>query len=205
MGQGSIAPRPSIPSKVPTSSGGGWYIAGIIILLLLIVGLVWWKLSRPQPVAQPPVIQSVTAINTEPSPVLDIPMPPALDAAVDAESDAKAPVVGGGENLCAGPCRGDAPAALQTALSGAGAASRGCYERALRNDPTLAGRIVVSVRVASNGNVCGANISQNTLGSGGVAECVLGLFRNKHFPGATGGKCVDVNVPMSFTPRETKK
>lgn len=205
MAQGSSAPRPSVPSRVPTHSGGGWYIAGIVILLLLIIGLVWWKLSRSQPVAQPPVIQSVTAVNTPPPPVLDIPMPPELDAAVDAEPDSGGRVVGVGENLCSGPCNGDAPAALQSALSGAGAASRGCYERALRNDPTLAGRIVVSVRVASNGNVCGASLSQNTLGSGGVGECVLGLFRGKHFPGATGGKCVDVNVPMSFTPRETKK
>lgn len=205
MGQGSIAPRPSIPSRVPTSGGGGWYIAGIVVLVLLIAGLVWWKLSRPQPVAPPPVVQSVTAVDTTPPPMLDIPMPPALDAAVDAEPDAQPRTTGPVENFCAGPCTGDAPAALQSALSGAGAASRGCYERALRNDPTLAGRIVVSVRVASNGNVCGASLSQNTLGSPGVGECVLGLFRGKRFPGATGGKCVDVNVPLSFTPRETKK
>jgi hypothetical protein len=205
MGQGSNAPRPSIPSRIPTSSGGGWYIAGIVVFVLLIAGLIWWKLSRPQPVAQPPVIQSVAAPNTEAPPAIDIPMPPALDAAVDAEPDAKARVVTGGDNPCAGPCTGDAPAALQSALSGAGSAARGCYERALRTDPTLAGRIVVSVRVASNGNVCSASITQNTLGSGGVSECVLGLFRGKRFPGAAGGKCVDVNVPLSFTPRENKK
>jgi len=201
----SSAPRPSIPSRIPTSSGGGWYIAGIVVLVLLIAGLVWWKLSRPAPVAQPPVIQSVTAVNTPPPPVLDIPMPPELDAAADAPPTSTSKPVGGGENLCAGQCTGDAPPALQSALSGAGSAARGCYERALRTDPTLAGRIVVSVRVASNGNVCGASLTQNTVGSAGVGDCVLGLFRGKRFPGATGGKCVDVNVPLSFTPRETKK
>ncbi len=206
MGQSVNAPRSSIPSRLPTSGGGGWYIAGIVGLLLLIVGLVVWKFTRSSPpVAQTTVIQSNDRIDDSPQ-VMNIPPPPELEAGVDAEPDAKGKTaVAAGENPCSGTCNGDAPAALRSALSGAGAASRGCYERALRTDPSLQGKVVVSVRISATGSVCSASIAQNTVGSAGVGECVLGLFRGKSFPPVTGGKCADVSVPISFTPRENKK
>lgn len=202
----SQSPRSSIPSTVPKKSSGAPYVIGIVVLVALIVGLVWFKFSRDkEPPAQPPVIQSVTQNNTPPPPVFDIPAPPELDAAADAVADTtKKPAGGGGVTLCSSPCTGNAPPALRSALSGTASAARGCYERALRTNAMLEGRMMVAVRVASNGNVCSASIAQDSVGSPQVSSCVIGLFSGKRFPPVTGGRCADVQVPLSFKPRENK-
>lgn len=202
----SQPPRSSIPSTLPKRSSGAPYIAAIVVLVLLIVGLVWFKFSRKkEPEQQAPVIQSVTQTQTAPPPpVFDIPAPPPIEAGPDAEPDKKKPSGGGGMSLCSSPCTGNAPPALRSALSGTAGAARGCYERALRTNSMLQGRMMVAVRVASNGNVCSASIVQDSVGSSQVSSCVVGLFRGKRFPPVTGGRCADVQVPLSFKPREKK-
>lgn len=201
----SQPPRSSIPSTLPKRSSGAPYIAAIAVLVLLIVGLVWFKFSRKDPPVQPPVIQSVTQNNTPPPPVFDIPAPPEIEAGLDAEADAKKPAVGTtGATLCSNPCTGNVPPALRSALSSTAGAARGCYERALRTNSMLQGRMMVAVRVASNGNVCSASVVQDSVGSPQVSSCVGGLFRGKRFPPVTGGRCADVQVPLSFKPREKK-
>jgi hypothetical protein len=67
----------------------------------------------------------------------------------------------------------------------------------------LQGKLVVGVRLDPSGSVCTTSIAQDGVHSAEVASCVLGMFRGAHFPAPTGG-CVDVNVPMSFVPREAK-
>ena len=200
----SQPPRSSIPSTLPKRSSGAPYIAAIVALVLLIVGLIWFKVSRKPDAPLPPVVQSVTAPNTFESPVFDIPAPPELDAAPDAEADAGKNRPSGGVSLCSNPCTGNVPSALRSALSGTAGAARGCYERALRTNAMLAGRLVVAVRVSSNGSVCSASVAQDSVGSPQVSSCVANLFRGKRFPPVTGGRCADVQVPMSFKPREKK-
>ena len=203
----SQPPRSSIPSTLPKRSSGAPYIAAIVVLVLLIVGLVWFKFSRNgEPEQQTPVIQTVSQTETAPPPpVFDIPAPPEIDAGSDAEPDAKkSPSAGGGMSLCSNPCTGNAPPALRSALSATAGAARGCYERALRTNAMLQGRMMVAVRVASNGNVCSASVVQDSVGSSQVSSCVVGLFRGKRFPPVTGGRCADLQVPLSFKPREKK-
>jgi len=173
-----------------------------VVLVLLIVGLVWFKFSRDEkPPPQPPVIQSVTQ-NEKPPPVFDIPAPPELEAGPDAEPDEDKKPVAKGATLCSSPCTAKVPGALRSALTSTGAAARGCYERALRTNSMLQGRLMVAVRVAANGNVCSASIVQDSVGSAQVSSCVIGLFQGKRFPPVTGGRCADVQVPLSFMPRE---
>jgi len=200
----SQPPRSSIPSTVPKRSSGAPYIAAIVGLVVLILGLVWYKFSRKPAPPPTPVVQSVTPANTPVAPVFDIPAPPELDSGPDAEADAgKRP--SGGVSLCSNPCSATVPSGLRSALSSTAGAARGCYERALRTNSMLAGRIVVAVRVSSNGSVCSAGIAQDSVGSPQVAQCVTNLFRGKRFPPVTGGRCADVQVPMSFKPRENKQ
>lgn len=201
----SEPPRSSIPSTLPKRSSGGPYIAAIVLLVLLIVGLVWFKFSRDKEPPPPPVVQSVTLNNTPPPPVFDIPAPPELEAGPDAEADSgKKPSGAPGMSLCSSPCTATVPSALRSALSGTAGAARGCYERALRTNSMLEGRMMVAVRVASNGNVCSASVVQDSVGSAQVSSCVAGLFSGKRFPPVTGGRCADVQVPLSFKPRENK-
>lgn len=199
----SQPPRSSIPSTLPKKSSGGPYIAAIVVLVLLIVGLVWFKFSRKEPPTQPPVIQSMTLENTPPPPIFDIPAPPEIEAGPDGGPVGKK-VGTSGPSLCAGPCNGNAPPSLRSALSSTASASRGCYERALRTNSMLEGRMMVAVRVASNGNVCSASVVQDSVGSPQVTSCVTSLFSGKRFPPVTDGRCADVQVPLSFKPRENK-
>ncbi|HNS98925.1 MAG TPA: AgmX/PglI C-terminal domain-containing protein [Polyangiaceae bacterium] len=201
----SSPPRPSIPSTLPKKSSGAPYIAAIIILVLLIIGLVWFKFSRKDPPVQTPVIQSMTVETAQPPPILDIPAPPEIEAGPDSGPDSgKKNTATSGTNLCSSPCNGNAPPALRSALSSTAGAARGCYERALRTNPMLEGRMMVAVRVASNGNVCSASVVQDSVGSAQVTSCVSSLFSGKRFPPVTDGRCADVQVPLSFKPRENK-
>ncbi len=201
----SQSPASSVPPTVPKSSGGGPYIAAVVVLAILIAVMVWFKFRGGDAPPQKPVIQSVTLPTSQP-PIIDIPPPPEIDAAVAEEQDAGSkPKVSSGNPACGGKCSGDASSELRTALSSTAAASRSCYERALRSNTMLQGRLTVAVRVASNGSICSATVTNDTLKSQEVTSCVAGLFRGRGFPPPTGGTCVDVNIPLSFTPRENKK
>ena len=67
----------------------------------------------------------------------------------------------------------------------------------------LQGKVVVAVKIGAQGNACGASIASDTLGDGAVSSCVLQKFRSGSFPAPAGG-CVDVQVPISFTPKTGK-
>jgi hypothetical protein len=81
---------------------------------------------------------------------------------------------------------------MQSATAGA----RTCYKRALRTSE-VSGSISVSVQVGSNGAVCGAAITKDTIGSSEIASCVLAKFQGKTFPAPQSG-CVVVNIPIRF-------
>jgi len=169
-------------------------------MLLLMGGLIFWKLrSSDEPVAQPPPpppASTPALVFEQPPPPPPPPPPP--------EEDAGKPVgkkfVGVGGGGCSGECKGTASAALRSALAGKAGAARGCYERGLRNNPTLQGRLVVNVRIGPAGQVCSAGVASNALGDPGVASCVVGMFRSATLPAPQGG-CVDAQVPMNFVPK----
>ena len=62
----------------------------------------------------------------------------------------------------------------------------------------MSGSLTVSVQVGANGAVCGASISNDSVGSREISQCVLGRFQGKTFPPPDGG-CMTVNIPVSFT------
>ena len=183
----------------PPKGGSGGFIAAAIVMLLLMGGLIYWKLrggEEPKQATPPPPPPSATQAALEEPP----PPPPKL-----VEEDAgKAPqktVVrkGGGSFGCGGDCSGPSPQ-LQAALRGKAGQARGCYERALRQNNLLQGRVVVSVRIGPQGQVCNANIVQNALADPSVAGCVVQMFRAGSFPAPQGG-CAEANVPMNFIPK----
>ena len=56
-----------------------------------------------------------------------------------------------------------------------------CYERELKQDPGMSGKIVVSFRIDTNGSAVGLRATRDSVG-GAVADCVLGVFRQMPFP-----------------------
>jgi hypothetical protein len=169
-------------------------------MLLLMGGLIYWKMSGndTKPPPAPPVLASAAPVFEEPPPP-----PPPVEEPKDAGVAPKQPtkrVLGGGGG-CAGECKGEAPGNLRATLSAKGAQARGCYERALRQNNMLQGRMKIGLRIGPNGSVCSANVTVNELGDPGVASCVLSMFRSSTFPSPQGG-CVDAEVPLKFEPKK---
>lgn len=129
-------------------------------------------------------------------------------------------VQGGGENIGSGGevvrervIRGSANLGSGDALGGEGEIDAGrvasiirgqiggirsCYERALRNNPTLSGRLEVRFTIGTSGRVTSA--SSSGLGAAPeVGTCVAQRIRGLVFPAPTGGS-VDFSFPFTFTP-----
>jgi outer membrane biosynthesis protein TonB len=185
----------------PPKSGGTGYITAGILMLFAMGGLILWKVSHDKPPPEPP---QEPAKPAKKAPILDEPPPPPPPPEIkDAEAEEEKPkqvkkVVGSGG--CTGPCNGTVTANLGSALRAKGGQARGCYNRALRLNPTLKGRVMVAVTIGAQGQVCSANVTENALGDASVASCVTQRFRSGTFPPPKGG-CVNTQVPLNFVPK----
>lgn len=80
-------------------------------------------------------------------------------------------------------------------------AIRACYEKELRRNPTLAGKVTIEFTIQPQGNVTSVKVGANTTGDDNVATCVktaVGLFRFN--PGPEGGS-VSFSYPFVFAPQ----
>lgn len=77
---------------------------------------------------------------------------------------------------------------------------RQCYENALKKQPKLKGRVVVSFVIAASGKVSNASIKSSTLGHKGVEACLQTHIAAIQFPKPQGGGIVRVNYPLNFAP-----
>jgi outer membrane biosynthesis protein TonB len=192
----SIAPS----SRPPQSSGGAIYIIAVILLIAAIGGLVCWKLKGSNDIAVAPM---PSAPVTPTAALVEPPPPPPPIEEDSGPGDRAAAHTAGNNTPCSAKCSGTGNSALNSALSARAGAARPCYERALRVNSTLQGKLTVSVRVDPQGNVCGASIASDAIHSPEVSNCVMGMFRSAKFPPPTGG-CVEAQVPLSFVPKEGK-
>ena len=80
-------------------------------------------------------------------------------------------------------------------------AIQACYERELRAQPTLQGRVLISMTIQEAGNVTGVRATENTTGSDAVASCVARVVGGLRFnPGPTDGS-VTYSFPFVFEPQ----
>lgn len=77
-------------------------------------------------------------------------------------------------------------------------ALRDCYERALKRDRTLKGKIVIRFEILESGRTAGVEIEDN-MGSKDVVKCIKGRAKYWRFPKPEGGS-VFVAYPVVFTP-----
>src|SRR5215469_11030782 len=77
-------------------------------------------------------------------------------------------------------------------------AIRGCYERELKRNPGLKGKVVVRFNITPAGRAGDVRIEENTLGSGEVASCIQSLMRSWIFPFKPPDE-VPVQYPFLFT------
>ncbi len=73
-----------------------------------------------------------------------------------------------------------------------------CYQRELRSNPTLSGKIVQKFVIANTGEVTSAHKKTSTVGSSAVEDCVTGRFMRMKFPPRMGAGMAIVSYPLVF-------
>ncbi len=73
-----------------------------------------------------------------------------------------------------------------------------CYEKELKNNPNLAGKVVVNFTIGADGSVTNYRVDNSTLNNTNVEQCILRMVRRWKFPAPAGGS-VNVSYPFIFT------
>jgi len=197
------APSSRPPAGVPDSGHAKHAVVAIALVIGIGAIFAWRSLSnRGQESAPIPTVSAAQSAPAPTNPKLDDvpPPPPPEEKPTSGGGGPRIVYVPGGG--CDGKCSQQyATPELGQALQARASAARRCYNQALGQDSSLKGHVTIGVRVASNGNVCSANVLANDMGSPGVAQCAANVFRaTGSFPAPRGG-CVDANVPLSFVPQ----
>jgi hypothetical protein len=74
---------------------------------------------------------------------------------------------------------------------------RYCYEKALLNDPKLAGKLVASFTIGADGKVTSSTAAGV---HADVESCVAAVFQAIEFPKPKGGGSINVSYPFTFSP-----
>jgi hypothetical protein len=184
----------------PKAGGSAGLLIAAAIMLALIGGLIFFKLragsDAPEVVAAPPPPPPPTMVEAPPPP----PPPEEPEEAPAPTAEPAKKVQRSGPGGCAGECSGDSPE-IRGALAGRARQAQGCYERALRQNSSLEGKLTVAVRISPSGAVCSARVVSDQLGDAGVASCVVQRFLSTPFSPPKGG-CMDANVPINFQAKQ---
>jgi TonB family protein len=92
-----------------------------------------------------------------------------------------------------------AASAIKRVFSMNDSAFRKCYERSLKGNPGLEGKVKMSIVIASDGTVSSASVKPVSLKDAKVNDCMERQARTMRFPEPEGGS-VRVNKPFTFTP-----
>jgi TonB family protein len=72
-----------------------------------------------------------------------------------------------------------------------------CYEKALKRNPSLAGKITLRFTISAIGKVTAADIDSNSLGDDEVGSCMTTIVKTWRFPAPAGGE-VQFSYPFIF-------
>ena len=73
-----------------------------------------------------------------------------------------------------------------------------CYEAALKQQPTLSGRVMVQFVIGMRGQVSSSEVKSSTLGNPTVENCLLQAIRRWEFPPPKQGADVVIVYPFVF-------
>jgi len=119
----------------------------------------------------------------------------AATATAGPESHVHGPVIGLDE---VGPIERTAPVAnAESVVARLRPSFRTCYNRGLQSDPSMAGKVIVSAKIAPNGEVASADSSQNTGLSTDVVQCILRRVRTATFE-TQGPIGSTIQIPITF-------
>lgn len=204
-----MARESSMPPPPPAGGGVKYALVGLVLLggaAGLMFGPRACETSSPSAEPSEPAIESEPSPSPErstamardelyiPEAVPDAGPPP--EAPRPAQARAPRPRPSRGWDACSGEVN---PTAAARAFANYRLQIRNCYERRLKVNNTLAGRMQLSVRVGRDGRVSGVQIG-GSLRDREVTSCVRGIANRMRFPSPTGG-CAVVQVPFTFSPQ----
>ena len=76
-------------------------------------------------------------------------------------------------------------------------AIKACYDRALKRNPNISGKVSVRWTITGAGTVSGVDIDQDTMGDSEVSSCIKSNIAKWRFPAPSGGS-VEVSFPFVF-------
>jgi hypothetical protein len=98
-------------------------------------------------------------------------------------------------------CSGDLPrAAVESTIAENRLQFRNCYERRLKVNNQLEGRVTVNMRVSRTGAVDAVQVGGN-LRDAEVLSCVRRIAQRIRFAVPSGGGCATVSAPFNFSPQ----
>ncbi len=183
----------------PPPSGGAGRIAVVLLVLILLGGAGYYFFAaseptraRPRALPPPPAEAPSTALVPTPPP----PVEPPAKVPQKVGSQAR---TGGFTGVCNGnPTRAEI-LGFQRYAREHSAAVRRCYERRLKVNNILQGRMEVQATIGSAGNVLGTRVVSDSVRDREVASCVQDNVRSWRMPAPSGG-CVQVSFPFNFQP-----
>ncbi len=90
------------------------------------------------------------------------------------------------------------PEQIRSAIEAQMPRVRACYERQLKSQTDLAGRMVLSLSVQPSGSVSNARIKSDGVGNSDLSTCVVKVVGAWNFP--QGSEAVAVEYPVVFKP-----
>jgi len=78
---------------------------------------------------------------------------------------------------------------------------RACYERELKRNSGLKGKVTAAWTIETDGSVRGVRITKNTTGNGALAPCIIKSLSKWRFPASRAPS--DVEYPFVFRMKET--
>lgn len=89
-------------------------------------------------------------------------------------------------------------ASVAKTIKKSSAAVKRCYDKALLANPTLKGKVSVTILINTSGRVESIEISEDTIKDPGVSKCIMGVLKRLRFPKPDGGPA-SITCPFVFT------
>jgi len=198
-------------SMAPPPGTGGGNLKYAIIGVVLLGGAIalWFGMKgceeETTPVAETTVVDSGVVERSTSLADEDLYIPE-LEPDSGPEPDAGPPRIryvtryaggGGGNWNCSGSINA---AAAQAQMAQNQLQFRNCYERRLKVNNTLEGRVNLQIKVGRTGSVAGVRTG-GTMRDPQVLTCVRNIAQRMSFPAPEGGSCAVVAAPLNFSPR----
>ncbi len=96
-------------------------------------------------------------------------------------------------------CSGSAPETLIDAIRNRASQARNCYETALKQTPTAAGRLLLNLRISHDGTSCPLRVARDDLSEAKTLLPCLRSLLETQYPKPQNG-CVELDLPLKFVP-----